>query len=188
MSKVKARPDKAPSVSSASGTATDIATPTLPAKKPPPILPPNMVGAGLNSTNGLSRNAARVRREASAQMGRGQRNACASAKGAGTNGTDAQTIYPQPQPYGMNLYLECRSCCLIVLVRTDAYILKKYRDSPASLVVHLHPTHFRFDQQDGTFSYKSPMKIFIEHLRDGTVPHDLLEYFDKWNVAFYEGS
>ena len=74
------------------------------------------------------------------------------------------------------------------LVRTDAYILKKYSNCPPSLVVHLHPNHFRFDQQDGTFSYKSPMKMFIEHIREGTVPHDLLEYFDRWNVAFYEGT
>lgn len=74
------------------------------------------------------------------------------------------------------------------LVQTDSYILKKYRGSPASLIVHLHPTHFRFDQQDGTFSYKSPMKIFIEHLRSRTVPQDLLEYFNLWNITFYEGT
>ena len=31
------------------------------------------------------------------------------------------------------------------------------------------------------------MKIFIEHLREGTVPHDLLEYLNNWNIQFYEG-
>lgn len=51
----------------------------------------------------------------------------------------------------------------------------------------MHPTHFRFDQQEGTFSYKSPMRSFIEHLRLGTVPHDLLEDLTRANVAFYEG-
>jgi transcription factor SPT20 len=70
---------------------------------------------------------------------------------------------------------------------TDEYILKKYRGCEPSLVVHLHPTHFRFDQQDGTFSYKSPMRIFIEHLRTKKIPSDLVDYFTEQGVAFYEG-
>jgi hypothetical protein len=72
-------------------------------------------------------------------------------------------------------------------VQSDAYILRKYRGCLASLVVHLYPNHFKFDQQDGTFSYKSPMRIFIEHLRLGTVPHDLLDMFIASGVTFYEG-
>ncbi|KAH9896355.1 Spt20 family-domain-containing protein [Xylariomycetidae sp. FL2044] len=70
---------------------------------------------------------------------------------------------------------------------TDAYILKKHAGKPPSLVVHLHATHFRFDQQDGIFPYKSPMRVFIEHLKSRTIPHDLLPEFIEAGVTFYEG-
>ena len=48
---------------------------------------------------------------------------------------------------------------------SDSYVLNKHAGNPPSLVVHLHPTHFRFDGQDGMFPYKSPMKLFLEHVR-----------------------
>ena len=70
---------------------------------------------------------------------------------------------------------------------TDKQILKTAAGCPPSLMVHLYATHFRFDGQESKFSYQSPMKLFIDHLRKCTVPHDLLEYFNKFNVAFYEG-
>ncbi|RMZ76104.1 hypothetical protein DV737_g4981, partial [Chaetothyriales sp. CBS 132003] len=69
----------------------------------------------------------------------------------------------------------------------QSHILKKYRKCPPSLKVHLHPTHFRFDQQDGSFSYHSEMRIFIEHLHKGTVPHDMVEELRKADVPFYDG-
>lgn len=47
--------------------------------------------------------------------------------------------------------------------------------------------HFRFDQQDGSFSYQSEMRVFIEHLQKGTIPHDMLEEFRKSGVKFYDG-
>ena len=72
-------------------------------------------------------------------------------------------------------------------VRTQPYILRKYRTKPPSLIVHLHPTHFRFDQQDGSFSYNSPMKFILEHLKSQTLPHDMLEELQAANVKFYEG-
>jgi hypothetical protein len=47
-----------------------------------------------------------------------------------------------------------------ILVRNSTTnILAKYKDQVPSLIIHLHPTHFRFDQQDGVFSYNSPMKV-----------------------------
>lgn len=73
------------------------------------------------------------------------------------------------------------------LVKTTSYILKKYSKSPPSLIVHLHPTHFRFEQQDGSFPYNSEMKVIIEHIRAGTVPHDLIEELLRSGVRFYEG-
>ncbi|PHH74729.1 hypothetical protein CDD82_4807 [Ophiocordyceps australis] len=69
---------------------------------------------------------------------------------------------------------------------TDSYILNKFARHKPSLVVHLYPTHFRFDSQDGIFPYKSPMKIFLEHLKSHTVPHDLLEYLHQYDVPFYD--
>ncbi|KAL2220580.1 Spt20 family-domain-containing protein [Thermoascus aurantiacus ATCC 26904] len=72
-------------------------------------------------------------------------------------------------------------------VKTTSYILKKYAKCPPSLTVHLHPTHFRFEQQDGSFPYNSEMKVIIEHIRAGTVPHDMLEELLRAGVRFYEG-
>ncbi|KAJ2986309.1 hypothetical protein NUW58_g5090 [Xylaria curta] len=67
------------------------------------------------------------------------------------------------------------------------YILKKFAGSPPSLIVHMHLNHFRFDQQDGTFPWKSPMKIFMDHVRTRTIPHDLLDDFTEAGVPFYDG-
>lgn len=72
-------------------------------------------------------------------------------------------------------------------MKTRNYILKKYRGSQPSLIVHLHPTFFRFDQQDGNWPYDSDMKSFLEHLLSQTVPHDMLEEFHNAGVTFYEG-
>ncbi|KAF7720140.1 Uncharacterized protein PECH_007434 [Penicillium ucsense] len=72
-------------------------------------------------------------------------------------------------------------------VKTTSYILKKYAKSPPSLILHLHPTHFRFDQQDGSFPYNSEMKVILEHIRAGTIPHEIIEELLRGGVRFYEG-
>jgi transcription factor SPT20 len=72
-------------------------------------------------------------------------------------------------------------------VPNDSHILKKFKGKPPSLIIHLHPTHFRFDQQDGSFSYQSEMRVFIEHLLKGTIPHDMIEEFRRSEVQFYDG-
>ncbi|PKX93670.1 uncharacterized protein P174DRAFT_440935 [Aspergillus novofumigatus IBT 16806] len=74
-----------------------------------------------------------------------------------------------------------------IRLKTTSYILRKYSKCPPSLIVHLHPTHFRFEQQDGSFPYNSEMKVVIEHIRAGTVPHDMMEELLRANVRFYEG-
>lgn len=76
---------------------------------------------------------------------------------------------------------------LTAIVKTTSYILKKYAKCPPSLILHLHPTHFRFEQQDGSFPYNSEMKVIIEHLRAGTVPHEIIEELLRGGVKFYEG-
>lgn len=74
------------------------------------------------------------------------------------------------------------------LVRSASYMLKKYRKSAPSLILHLHPTHFRLEQQDGSFSYSSPARKLLEHIRDETVPHDMLDELHQAGIKFYEGN
>jgi transcription factor SPT20 len=75
-----------------------------------------------------------------------------------------------------------------VTVKTSDYILKKFRGHPPSLILHLHPTNFRFQNQDGSFGYNSPMKLFLEAVREQTIPHELVEDFAAAGVQFYEGT
>jgi transcription factor SPT20 len=83
------------------------------------------------------------------------------------------------------------ACSLLLTVGravlTEDYILKKFSGNPPSLILHLHKTHFRFDQQDGNFSYNSEMRSFIEHLKNRTVPHEILEELFASGVRFYDG-
>ena len=65
-------------------------------------------------------------------------------------------------------------------------MLKKYRKAAPSLILHLYPTHFRFDLQDGSFSYNSPMRMLLEHVKSQTVPHDMLDELKHAGVKFYE--
>ena len=74
------------------------------------------------------------------------------------------------------------------LVKSTSHILKKYKKAAPSVVLHLHPTHFRFDQQDGSFSYNSPMRFLLEHLKAETVPHDIIDELLLSGVKFYEGT
>ncbi|CZR57002.1 uncharacterized protein PAC_06891 [Phialocephala subalpina] len=135
--------------------------------------PPNSASSnGIGNSSAGVRTASRIRRDAPPQLlGRGQRNSSVGLglRSASIVGESAITQPAEPPPY----------------VLTDEYILKKYRGCAPSLIIHLHPTHFRFDQQEGSFSYKSPMRMVIEHLRQRTVPHDLLEFMQE--VPFYDG-
>lgn len=72
-------------------------------------------------------------------------------------------------------------------VRDSQYILRKHKTKQPSLVIHLHPTHFRFDKQDGSFAYDSPMRFFLQHMRHQTVPHEILGEMLANKVQFYDG-
>nr|POE86518.1 saga complex subunit spt20 [Quercus suber] len=72
-------------------------------------------------------------------------------------------------------------------VRDSEHILRKHSGKPPSLIIHLHPTHFRFDGQDGSFAYDSPMKFIINAMRKQIVPDDMLEELLNENVPFYDG-
>lgn len=72
-------------------------------------------------------------------------------------------------------------------VRDSEYILEKHKGKAPSLTVHLHQTHFRFEGQDGSFAYDSPMKFLVGHLRNQTVPHEIIEELLPPTVPWYDG-
>ena len=72
-------------------------------------------------------------------------------------------------------------------VRDSQYILRKHKGKPPSMTIHLHPSHFRFENQDGSFAYDSPMRFVLKHLQRGTVPHEILEDLLSAKVQFYDG-
>jgi len=152
-------------------TSQSSPSPSMSAKRAPsavrqPSNPPTTNGANPPSARPQNR----PRRDASGNiLGRGQRSA--GLRSASIVPDFSMSTNTEPPPY----------------VVTDKYILDKFAGNPPSLIVHMHATHFRFDQQEGVFPYKSPMRMFLEHLRTRTVPHDMLEYFAQWNVPFYEG-
>ncbi|KAK2797809.1 Transcription factor spt20 [Onygenales sp. PD_10] len=124
----------------------------------------------MNGAN--SRQGARPRKEPQKPGDSASRLQRPSMKPSGTDGpgADRRQLKKFPEPY----------------VKTTTYILKKYSKSPPSFTIHLHPTHFRFDQQDGSFPYNSEMKVIIEHIKAGTVPHDMVEELLRGGVRFYE--
>ncbi|KAI7186810.1 hypothetical protein KC363_g6351 [Hortaea werneckii] len=72
-------------------------------------------------------------------------------------------------------------------VRDTAYILRKHKGKPPSIVLHLYNTHFKFHGQEGSYAYDSPMKFVLEHLRKGTVPHEMIEELLVSGVPWYDG-
>lgn len=72
-------------------------------------------------------------------------------------------------------------------IRDSDFILRKHRGKPASLVLHLYPAYFKFEGQDGSFAYDSPMRFILEHVKKQTVPHKMMEELLQSNVAFYDG-
>ncbi|KAI5480495.1 hypothetical protein MNV49_000648 [Pseudohyphozyma bogoriensis] len=80
--------------------------------------------------------------------------------------------------YGAGLYNE---------TKWTRQFLKRHRKLPPSLVVHLYTTYFRFEQQHGNFTYDSPMKCFLEAIREQKLPTDLLDVLDEAGVRYYEG-
>lgn len=146
----------------------------------------------MSTTSTLKRQRRETQR-ASESAGRTQRNASISARG-GTAEREEQKNVP-PKPFGQSdttwvLMDECPqmpSNSPRVTVKTSSYILKKFKNYPPSLVIHLHKQNFRFDQQDGSFTYNSPMKIVLEHIKAQTVPHDLIDELLDGHVKFYDG-
>lgn len=109
---------------------------------------------------------------------------------AGKEG-DRKNIKKKPEPYGKTfnrVKLHFDVLLTAMLVKTSHYILEKYRRQQPSLIIHLYANNFRFEQQTGSFSYNSPMRVVLEHLKAQTVPHDMIEELIAAGVRFYEGN
>ncbi|KAK8245291.1 Spt20 family-domain-containing protein [Phyllosticta capitalensis] len=72
-------------------------------------------------------------------------------------------------------------------VFTEEYILKKFFGHKPSLKLHLYDHYFRFEHQDGNWSYNSPMKSAINHIRERTVPHEMVDEMNRMGVPWYDG-
>ena len=145
-------------------------SPSISSKRPPGFKqPPTPTVNGINGEiNGLGPRVSNRRKELQ-KPGENQGRPSRSGR-AGLDG-ERKPVKRMAEPY----------------VKTQSYILKRYRNKPPSLIIHLHPTHFRFDTQDGSFSYNSPMKFVLEHLKSQTVPHDMMEELNAAGTRFYEG-
>ncbi|RPA95101.1 hypothetical protein L873DRAFT_1337401 [Choiromyces venosus 120613-1] len=129
--------------------------------RPPPLPSPTPTVSGGNAgngggANGVNANSAGTRiserRRANKAGGPGKLkggNVDDRVKGAGGDIETETEIVPRPikklptKPY----------------VDTTSVILQKYQGQPPSIVLHLHPQHFRFEGQDGGFGYGSPMRV-----------------------------
>ncbi|KAI0806556.1 hypothetical protein GGR55DRAFT_653223 [Xylaria sp. FL0064] len=183
------RPPLPTAQTNGAGPSQQLPSPSISTTKPPPAAaarhnqPPNPTSTGANAnahatTNGAPSGgstrptAARSRRDTLSTSGARGPKGSAALRSAGLNRDKIPTQSFEPRP-------EVKD--------ETAYILKKFAGCPPSLIIHLHPTHFRFDQQDGIFPYKSPMRVFLDHLHTRTIPHDLLPDFTDAGVPFYEG-
>jgi transcription factor SPT20 len=101
----------------------------------------------------------------------------------------ATLVRDEPKPYGESapplLCQEIETKRYTVIDRP--YILRKFNGCRPSMVIHLHQTNFRINDSQDPFSYTSPMKVLLEHLKKNTIPHEMLEELYQYNVQFYDG-
>ncbi|EME47284.1 hypothetical protein DOTSEDRAFT_69277 [Dothistroma septosporum NZE10] len=72
-------------------------------------------------------------------------------------------------------------------VITKEHVLRKFAGKPPSLVLYLEQHFFKFEGLESTYAYDSPMKDFIKHLRQQTIPHTLIENLLSEPITFYDG-
>lgn len=70
---------------------------------------------------------------------------------------------------------------------TQQAILDKHKGCPPSLRVHLYTNHFRINDSPESLPYTSPMKELLQHIRDKTVPYNMLDELYMQNLQFYDG-
>lgn len=67
-------------------------------------------------------------------------------------------------------------------------ILRKFSGKPPSLRVYLYQNHFRINDAAESLSYASPLKELLQHIRDKTIPHNMLEEFYASGIPFYDNT
>lgn len=72
-------------------------------------------------------------------------------------------------------------------VRDSQYILDKFYGKQPSLTIHLYDATFRFEGQDVSWTYDSPMKCVLRHLKHQTVPHEMMEELLSGAIQWYDG-
>ncbi|KAI9755478.1 MAG: hypothetical protein M4579_004269 [Chaenotheca gracillima] len=172
-------------------------SPSLASKRLPSASkqPPGSAGGNGSTVNGVGPRASTRQRKDTQKMVNGYSKSSRAGSLGGRGSTDLaeqdalRLAKLPPQPYGRSLSDRPmgRDRANFRQVPSTAHILKKYKGHPPSLILHLHPTHFRFDQQDGSFGYNSPMRPVLEHVRNQTIPHDILEELFASRVNFYDG-
>ncbi|KAH7128449.1 Spt20 family-domain-containing protein [Dendryphion nanum] len=71
-------------------------------------------------------------------------------------------------------------------VINQEYILRKFNGCPPSMRVYLHNNHVRVNDSTESFSYTSPIKELLNHIRLKTVPQNLLGEFYSTDLKFYD--
>lgn len=65
--------------------------------------------------------------------------------------------------------------------------IRKRHHGEASLTLHLHPNHCRFEHQNGVFLYDSPIRALLESIKDARLPVELLDLLDATAVKYFDG-
>lgn len=95
---------------------------------------------------------------------------------------------PSPQQQQQQQRVQQRPQKVFRFAETTESILAKYASEPPSLELHIHPTHYRFGNQDGVLPKNSPtMKQFFEYMYHEAIPPAATEIFRDSGVRFYEG-
>ncbi|RPA74721.1 hypothetical protein BJ508DRAFT_418493 [Ascobolus immersus RN42] len=167
-----------------SGSHNRISTKTRPGASSPlvgansdltfPDTPTNLKKkARMSDVGGSGRTTGRPTKKAAAAQARDRELAASSSQKSGDQDKKANIpLKPlEPVPY----------------VITADYILKKFKGSSPSLILHLHPNHFRLEGQEGGYAYTSPMKALLEAIQEGKVPHQFVTELYDVGVPFYDG-
>lgn len=71
-------------------------------------------------------------------------------------------------------------------VYTQQDILARHKGKPPSLRIFLHPKHFRINDSADMLEYSSPMREILQHVKNKTIPHNMVEDFYAIDIPFYD--
>ncbi|KAK9475034.1 Spt20 family-domain-containing protein [Dipodascopsis tothii] len=109
-------------------------------------------------------------------LGPGEGGAGVAALGAGAKDVKISLTKERLQEHREYHYAE-----------TTEEILEKYKDEPPSVEFHIHPTHYRFGNQDAIIPKNSPfIKNFLDLVKLEQIPPPAVEVFRELGVRFYE--